>query len=114
LAIKFLFLGAEVLEDLKQEKIGVSKDDMIHLRNALKYDWTEEDDRNLWKSEQKYKHASNQIFRLEAVLMSFTEHRLGTCDTSTLSLVDTNRTIRTVDVRPSVPTSYSLRCILSH
>jgi hypothetical protein len=110
----FSCLGAEVLEDLKQEKIGVSKDDMIHLRNALKYDWTEEDDRNLWKSEQKYKHASNQIFRVEAVLMSFTEHRLGTCDTSTLSLVDTNRTIRTVDVRPSVPTSYSLRCILSH
>jgi len=67
---RFSCLGAEVLEKLKQEKINVSKDDMIYLQAALKHDWTEEDERNLWNSEQKYKRVSNQFFDKDAVLMS--------------------------------------------
>ncbi|KAE9371387.1 hypothetical protein N431DRAFT_410045 [Stipitochalara longipes BDJ] len=60
---RFSCMGAEVLEKLKQEKISVSRDDMTCLQNALKHGWTEEDDRNLWKSEQRYKRAlENKIF----------------------------------------------------
>jgi hypothetical protein len=51
----FSSLGAERLEELKQEKINVSKDHLLYLQNALKHSWTEEDDKNLWIREQKYK-----------------------------------------------------------
>jgi hypothetical protein len=54
-------LGSEILEELRQEKIGVSKDAMVHLQATLKHTWTEEDDKELWNSEQKYKRVSSQL-----------------------------------------------------
>lgn len=52
---KFSSLGEELVEQLKQEKISVSKDIINYLQDALKNGWTEEDDKNLWESEQRYK-----------------------------------------------------------
>jgi len=62
---KFSCLGAKVLEKLKQEKISVSKDDLVYLQSALKHGWTEEDDRDLWRSEQKYKRVSDHLFNVK-------------------------------------------------
>jgi hypothetical protein len=52
---KFSSLGEELVEQLKQEKISVSRDMIIYLQGVLKNAWTEEDDKNLWESEQRYK-----------------------------------------------------------
>ena len=54
-------LGVKVVEKLKQEKVSISRDDLKYLQDTLKNGWTEEDDKNLWKSEQKYRRVSYQI-----------------------------------------------------
>ncbi len=51
----FSSLGGELVEQMKQEKISVSKGIIIYLQDALKNGWTEEDDKNLWEIEQRYK-----------------------------------------------------------
>jgi hypothetical protein len=111
---RFSSLGTHVLEELKREKISVSKDDMVHLQNALKHPWTVEDDMNLWNSEQKYKRVGAQISGLVALLTSYSEHSIGACYTTTLSIANPNGAIRTLDVRSSVPTSHPLRRIISY
>jgi hypothetical protein len=55
---RFSLVGTKVMEELKQEKMGVSRDILNYLQNALKNQWTEEDDENLWDSEQKYKRVN--------------------------------------------------------
>jgi hypothetical protein len=55
---RFSALGVEVLEELKREKISVSKDVIFYLQTSLKHSWTEEDDMDLWNREQKYKRVS--------------------------------------------------------
>lgn len=75
---RFSSLGAEFLDKLKNEKISVSKDDLLHLQNALKHPWTEEDDKNLWNNEQKYKRVGRQAYTLAALLISCSEHHTGT------------------------------------
>jgi hypothetical protein len=55
---KFSSLGEELVEQLKQEKISISRDVLSYLQDALKNDWTEEDDKSFWESEQRYKRVS--------------------------------------------------------
>lgn len=50
--------GSEILEELKREKLEVSKETLGHLQNFLKHSWTEEDEKELWASVQKYKMVS--------------------------------------------------------
>jgi hypothetical protein len=50
--------GSESLENLKKERLEVSRDTLAYLQNILKSDWTEEDEKNLWTSVQTYKKAS--------------------------------------------------------
>jgi hypothetical protein len=52
---KFSSLGEELVEQLKQEKISVSRDVLSYLQDVLTNDWTEEDDKSFWESEQRYK-----------------------------------------------------------
>jgi hypothetical protein len=111
---RFSSLGMHVLEELKREKISVSKDDLVHLQNALKHPWTVEDDMNLWNSEQKYKRVGAQISGLVALLTSYSEHSIGACYTTTLPIANPDGAIRTLNVRSSVPTSHTLRRIISY
>ncbi|KAL2070508.1 hypothetical protein VTL71DRAFT_13534 [Oculimacula yallundae] len=48
-------LGAEVLRDLRVEKLGVTKAAMTFIQACAAVSWTEEDDSQLWAREQKYK-----------------------------------------------------------
>jgi hypothetical protein len=61
---KFWSLGAEVMENLKQEKITVQRDTLVYLQNTLKATWTEEDGIGLWNRELKYKRVGENITSL--------------------------------------------------
>lgn len=58
---RFSSLGVEILEQLKQEKFSVSKDDLHYLQDTLRHSWTEEDDKALWNSAQKYKYVGGHL-----------------------------------------------------
>jgi hypothetical protein len=51
----FRALGTKTTEELKQERISVSKDTVGYLSGTLESVWTEEDEKNLWEREQSYK-----------------------------------------------------------
>jgi len=48
-------LGSETLEKLKQERLSATKDVLTYLQQALKVEWTKDDEENLCNSERKYK-----------------------------------------------------------
>jgi hypothetical protein len=58
---RFWNIGPKLLEQLKGEKIGISKDTIAYLQDALKAAWTAEDEENLWNSEIKYKRVSRKL-----------------------------------------------------
>jgi hypothetical protein len=111
---RFSSIGAHVLEKLKQEKITVSREDLIHLQDALKRPWTEEDNITLWNSEQKYKRVADQVSLPVPLLTYLSDHSIGTCNTTSISPTNTNRAIRTITVRSCFPRSRSLRRIISY
>ena len=53
--------GEEVLENLKKEKLEVSRVTLVYLQNNLKEDWTEEDDKAIYASLQTYRRVSFNI-----------------------------------------------------
>jgi len=73
---------------LKKEKLSLSKGDFAHLQNALNHPWTEEDDKNLWNSEQKYKRVGDLISGAVALLISYSEHRIGTSHAATFPITN--------------------------
>jgi len=90
---RFSALGAEVLDELKQEKISVSKDVMVYLQTTLKHPWTEEDDMDLWDREQKYKRVSKPgDFRFDANV-KLSEYRIGACHTTAFPIANSAGTI---------------------
>ncbi len=54
----FCNLGSGLLEELKLEKIQVTKDAIIYLQESLNVIWTEDDDLNLWAGELPYQRVS--------------------------------------------------------
>ncbi|TVY68758.1 Nucleoporin [Lachnellula suecica] len=48
-------LGDGIMEELKKEKLGISKETLSYLQAALKNVWTREDDEALWQAEMNYK-----------------------------------------------------------
>lgn len=54
LPARFWDIGPQVLEQLKAEKINISKDGLSCLQESLKVVWTKEDSQGLWNSEVKY------------------------------------------------------------
>lgn len=50
--------GTKILENLKREKLEVSKDTLVYLQNIFKNDWTEEDKNGMWASVHIYKRVS--------------------------------------------------------
>jgi len=48
-------LGSAILQDLKAEKIGVTREAIAFLQACVNVAWTEEDERQLWEGEQRYK-----------------------------------------------------------
>lgn len=52
---RFWGIGSQVLEQLRAEKIGVSKNGMNCLQESLNVVWTGEDNQSLWNSEVEYK-----------------------------------------------------------
>ena len=51
-------LGDGIMEELKKEKLEVSKNTMVFLKEALTNVWTKEDDEELWQAEMNYKRVS--------------------------------------------------------
>lgn len=51
-------LGDGIMEELKKEKLEVSRDAMLFLKEALTDVWAKEDDEELWRTEMKYKRVS--------------------------------------------------------
>jgi hypothetical protein len=47
--------GTEMLDELKRERLEVSKDTLVRLQNILKNDWAEEDEKTVWASVQMYR-----------------------------------------------------------
>ncbi|CAD6504728.1 BgTH12-00233 [Blumeria graminis f. sp. triticale] len=45
----------ELMEDIKRERLLVSKKTLAFLQNLWRFDWTEQDSENLWTSQQTYK-----------------------------------------------------------
>ncbi|PBP20631.1 nucleoporin nup49 [Diplocarpon rosae] len=52
--IKFESLAAGLLQDLRHEKLGVTRDAMAYLQEIPRPVWTEEDEKILWEREQNY------------------------------------------------------------
>ncbi|KAJ5042237.1 uncharacterized protein L3040_004791 [Drepanopeziza brunnea f. sp. 'multigermtubi'] len=52
---KFAHLGAEVSQELKQERIGITRDTMSFLQQSLAVFLTEDDEKSLWDTQQTYK-----------------------------------------------------------
>jgi hypothetical protein len=52
---RYLDLGSKTIEDLKSEKLSVSRDAMSFLQDAIKARWTREDEEMFWAKEQKYR-----------------------------------------------------------
>jgi hypothetical protein len=48
-------LGDGIMEELKKEKLEVTRDTMLYLQAALKNTWTRQDNEELWQAEMKYK-----------------------------------------------------------
>ena len=62
---KFWNLGDEIMENLKKEKIEVTRDTLEYLQNTLKIIWTEQDEKEVRKRELKYKRVSLALSPLE-------------------------------------------------
>lgn len=54
-------LGDGIMEDLKKEKLEVTRDTMVYLQTALKNTWSRQDNEELWQAEMKYKRASTFV-----------------------------------------------------
>jgi len=54
-------IGPKLLEQLRGEKIGISKDTIAYLQDALKVAWIAEDEETLWNSEVKYKRVRRKL-----------------------------------------------------
>lgn len=50
-------LGDGIMEDLKKEKLEVTRDTMVYLQAALATTWTRQDEKDLWREEMNYKRA---------------------------------------------------------
>lgn len=62
-------LGDGIMEELKKEKLAVSRDTLVFLKEALTNIRTKEDDEEMWQTELKYKRVSKRL-HLEAVANS--------------------------------------------
>lgn len=51
-------LGDGIIEDLKQERLEVTRDTMAYLQKALTNTWSRKDDEELWQAEMTYKRVS--------------------------------------------------------
>jgi hypothetical protein len=52
---RYTDLGSKMIEDIKIEKLGVSRDAVSFLQEAIKVCWTRNDEEMFWAKEQKYK-----------------------------------------------------------
>lgn len=52
-------LGTEKIEELKKERISVTKETMQYICDGLRAEWTESDEKAVWKSEGKYRKVSD-------------------------------------------------------
>lgn len=50
--------GAEIMEQLKHEKLAVAKETMLYLKVIIKDTWADEDEQELWSSLLPYKKVS--------------------------------------------------------
>jgi len=51
-------LGDGIIEELKKERLEVTRDTMTYLQKALTNTWSRQDNEELWQAETKYKRAS--------------------------------------------------------
>jgi len=58
---RFMTFGQEALVALEREKIEVSREAMVYIQDALKVDFTEEDQQEVWGSLDTYKRVSIPI-----------------------------------------------------
>lgn len=58
-SIRLRSLSIELMEQLKLEKLEVRRDTMGYFQNAVKVNWTDEDDNEIWSSLMMYKRVSN-------------------------------------------------------
>jgi hypothetical protein len=58
---RYLDLGSKTLEDLKMEKLSVSRVAMSFLQDAIKVCWTREDEEVIWAREQRHKKVCRQL-----------------------------------------------------
>ena len=50
--------GTEILEELKKERLEVSKDTLLYLQSILRSDWTDENEEKVWESTFTYQKVS--------------------------------------------------------
>lgn len=93
--------GTEIMEELKNEKISVTKETMTYLTNGLKLDWDRDVETEVRASIHKYQKVSIGdsygilSFSLQTLILSLLEPCTRTCNTTSLAIASTDRTIRT-------------------
>jgi hypothetical protein len=55
-------LGAERMEELRKEKLLVTRESLQYIQNSIKTGWTDADEKELWRSTQKYVRVSERSF----------------------------------------------------
>jgi hypothetical protein len=116
LSSKLWSLGTKVLEELKLEKIAVSKDTLGYLQTTIKNVWTPEDDNKLWNSEQRYKRVSSPLLPsyVKFLLTLTSEHCLGPSYTTLVPDAYSTAAIRASIVLSGIPSPNSFRPSISH
>jgi hypothetical protein len=61
-------LGAETMEELRKEKLLVTRESLQYIQNSIKDDWTDADEKELWRSTQEYVRVSERSFHSIYVL----------------------------------------------
>jgi len=97
-------LGDKIMEELKKEKLEVSRNTMVFLKEALMNVWTKADDEALWQAEMKYKRVSLHVLNGRYLIMICSEHCLRASNSTTLSDVSSTSALRTVIVVAGIST----------
>lgn len=61
-------LGAKTLEELKKEKISVTRESVEYIQGTTRSDWTDIEENELWRSLQKYNRVSMQHYSARKLL----------------------------------------------
>lgn len=54
----FWDIGPKVMEEIKVEKLGVTREAMTFLAECIRMEWTEEDEKDMWNTTQTYQRVS--------------------------------------------------------